>query len=455
MKKKITIVGAGLSGSLLAIILAKKGYKVDVIEKRPDMRKEAVSAGRSINLALSERGLRALQVAEINDYLASELIPMRGRLIHSTDGTKKLQPYSGRDGQVINSVSRGSLNIALINKAESLPNVNFYFNQRILRINYDKMTFKLKNEKTKDSQELVFNHLIGADGAGSVVRLSYQTGGLKRFNYMQDFLSHGYKELCIPAGVDGEYQIENDALHIWPRHDFMMIALPNLDKSFTVTLFQRFDGEFGFDNMKSEERIIDFFEQNFPDALKVMPNLLEDWFKNPTSSLATVKCSPWSIEDKSIIIGDAAHAVVPFYGQGMNASFEDCRIFSELIEEYDEDVDWSSLFEKFHNLRKESTDAIADLALQNYVEMSSSVANPVFQLKRQVEMELEKRFENFNSKYSLVTFNDDISYAKAKKLGEMQDEYLMNICSNIGSIEQIDYDDLYRNLKELESMISS
>jgi len=450
MKKKITIIGAGLAGSLLAVILAKKGYKVDIFERRPDMRKEDVAAGRSINLALSERGIRALKLADLDEYIMNEVVPMKGRLIHNLDGSKKIQPYSGRDGEVINSVSRGGLNIALMNKAESMPNVNFYFNQKIIRINYDKMTFKVKNEKTKDIQELVFNHLIGTDGAGSVVRLSYQTGGVKRFNYMQDFLDHGYKELSIPPGLNGEFQIEDDALHIWPRHDFMMIALPNLDKSFTVTLFNKYDGEYGFDNLDSDEKVNDFFEKYFPDSLNVMPNLIEDWHANPTSSLATVKCYPWSIEDKALIMGDAAHAVVPFYGQGMNASFEDCRIFSELMDEYGEDVDWKDLFEKFQISRKRNTDAIADLALQNYVEMRSHVANPVFQIKRTVEMELEKRFPGFSSKYSLVTFSDDVPYSRAKKLGELQDDYLMKICSDIGSIENINYDEVYSELKKID-----
>ncbi len=455
MKKKISIIGAGLAGSLLAIILAKKGYKVDVFEKRADMRKETTTAGRSINLALSDRGIRALKLADLDDFIANEVVPMKGRLVHSADGTKNLQPYSGREGHVINSVSRGDLNIALINKAESYPNVNFYFNQRVIRINYDKMTFKVKNEKTKDIQELVFNHLFGTDGAGSVVRLSYQTGGVHRFSYSQDFLNHGYKELCIPAGINGEYQIESDALHIWPRHDFMMIALPNLDKSFTVTLFHRYDGECGFDNLDDDSKILEFFEKYFPDAYKVMPNLIEDWHKNPTSSLATVKCSPWFIDEKSLILGDASHAVVPFYGQGMNASFEDCRVLSELIDEYEESMDWSFLFEKFQEARKKNTDAIADLALQNYVEMRSHVANPVFQVKRQIEMELEKRYADFSSKYSLVTFNDEVPYWRAKKLGELQDEYLMSICSNIGSIENIDYEELYKNLKEIDKNLVS
>jgi len=341
------------------------------------------------------------------------------------------------------------LNIAFMNKAEEYPNINFYFNQRILRIDYNKKTFKVKNEFTKEIQKLVFNHLIGTDGAGSVVRLSYQTGGIHRFNYMQDFLSHGYKELAIPAGPDNNFQAESDVLHIWPRHDFMMIALPNLDKSFTVTLFNRFDGDTGFDSLDTNQKVEDFFNKYFPDAVMVMPNLIDDWHANPTSSLATIKCFPWAIEDKALIMGDASHAVVPFYGQGMNASFEDCRIFSELLDNYDGTIDWEELFDKFQKSRKENTDAIADLAIQNYAEMRSHVANPVFQIKRQVEMELESRYDDFSSKYSLVTFRSDIPYSKAKKLGELQDEYLMKICSNLGSAEEIDYELVYTELKKL------
>lgn len=453
MKKKITIIGAGLAGSLLAVILAKRGFKVDVFERRPDMRKEVISAGRSINLALSDRGITALKLADIDEYILKEVVGMKGRLVHSVDGVKKVQPYSGRTNEVINSVSRGGLNCKLMDRAEEFPNINFYFNQRIVNIDYDKMTFEVKNEKTGETQKLVFNHLIGTDGAGSAVRLSYQLGGVKRFNYMQEYLGHGYKELEIPAGPDKEFQIESDVLHIWPRHDFMMIALPNLDKSFTVTLFNKYEGEEGFDNLDTDEKVVNFFNKYFPDAVKVMPNLISDWHSNPTSSLATIKCFPWAISDKALIFGDASHAVVPFYGQGMNASFEDCRIFAELLDEYGDDINWEELFDNFQNKRKENTDAIADLAIQNYIEMRSHVANPVFQIKRQVEMELEKRFNDFKSKYSLVTFSADVPYSKAKKLGELQDEYLMKICSNLGSVESLNYEEVYKELKKLEEKV--
>lgn len=453
MKKKITIIGAGLAGSLLAVILAKRGFKVDVFERRPDMRKEVISAGRSINLALSDRGIKALKLADIDEFILSETIGMQARLIHSVDGSKNRQPYSGRKNEKINSVSRGGLNCKLMDRAEEFPNINFYFNQKIVDIDYNKMTIEVKNEKTGESQKLVFNHLIGNDGAGSAVRLSYQLGGVNRFNYMQEYLGHGYKELEIPAGPNGEFQIESDVLHIWPRHDFMMIALPNLDKSFTVTLFNKYEGEDGFDNLDTDEKVITFFSKYFPNAMKVMPDLISDWHNNPTSSLATIKCFPWSNEDKSVIFGDAAHAIVPFYGQGMNASLEDCRIFAELLDEYTDVIDWKELFHNFENKRKENTDAIADLALQNYIEMRSHVANPVFQTKRIIEMELEKRYPDFSSKYSLVTFNGDVPYSKAKKLGELQDEYLMKICSNLGSVENINYEDVYNDLKKLNDLI--
>lgn len=453
MKKKITIIGAGLAGSLLAVILAKRGYKVDIFEKRPDMRKETISAGRSINLALSNRGIKALKLADIDEFILSQVVPMKGRLIHSLEGNKKLQSYSGRENEYINSISRGGLNVALMNKAEEYPNINFYFNQKIISINYEKMKFKVKNEKTKEIQELVFNHLIGTDGAGSKVRLSFQTGGIHRFNYMQEYLDHGYKELEIPRSPENDFQIESDALHIWPRHDFMMIALPNLDKSFTVTLFNKFDGENGFDNLDSDTKVLNFFNKYFSDALKYMPNLIDDWHNNPTSSLATVKCFPWSISNKSLLMGDAAHAVVPFYGQGMNASFEDCKVFAEILDSYGDEVDWEELFLKFQNERKQNTDAIADLAIQNYKEMRSDVANPIFQIKRQVEMELENRYSDFSSKYSLVTFNDDTPYSLAKKLGELQDEYLMKVCSNIGSAEELNFENVYKELKEIKEKL--
>lgn len=421
--KEITIIGAGLAGSLMALLLAKRGYKVVVFEKRSDMRKAEISAGRSINLALSDRGISALKRAGIDDYILKEVMPMKGRLIHSIDGEKSLQPYSGREGDYINSVSRGGLNIKLMDAAEVTGKVKFIFDYSCESIDYDEKVIEFTDPFGK-KVKAEFETIIGSDGAGSSVRLAYQLGGIRRFNMSQQFLDHGYKELEIPPADDGGFRIANDALHIWPRGTFMMIALPNLDGSFTCTLFMPFEGKNGFENLDSEAKVQAFFEEFFPDALQHMPSLMEDYFANPHDKLGTIKCYPWAIGDKSLLIGDAAHAVVPFYGQGMNASFEDCRVLDELLEKHGDD--FTTAYAEFEKVRKENADAIGDLAIQNYYEMRDHVAHEDYQIKREIETELEKS-SDYNSKYSLVTFRDNIGYATAKKRGELQDEFLLDM----------------------------
>ncbi|MER3328413.1 MAG: NAD(P)/FAD-dependent oxidoreductase [Candidatus Kapaibacterium sp.] len=421
--KKITMMGAGLAGSLMALLLAKRGFKVTVFEKRPDMRKEEISAGRSINLALSNRGISALKRAGLGENILKEVVPMKGRLIHSINGEKSLQPYSGRDGDYINSVSRGGLNITLMNAAEATGNVNFEFGWGCKRIDFDNNIVTLENDDN-ELKKVNFETIIGSDGGGSYVRLAYQLGGIRRFNFSQQFLDHGYKELVIPPTEDGGFRIANDALHIWPRGTFMMIALPNLDGSFTCTLFMPFEGKNGFEDLDSEEKVQTFFEEYFPDALQHMPTLMEDFFTNPHDKLGTIKCYPWVIGDKSVLIGDAAHAVVPFYGQGMNASFEDCRVLDELLDKHNND--FGNAYREFEQVRKANADAIGDLAVQNYYEMRDHVAHKDFQIKRDIEIELEKTTD-YNSKYSLVTFCDNIGYAEAKNRGELQDEFLLDL----------------------------
>lgn len=416
-------MGAGLAGSLMALMLAKRGYKVTVFEKRPDMRKEEMSAGRSINLALSNRGISALKRAGLGENILKEVMPMKGRLIHSINGEKSLQPYSGRDGDYINSISRGGLNITLMNAAEATGNVTFEFGWGCKRIDFDNNIVTLENSKQELRKEQ-FETIIGSDGGGSYVRLAYQLGGVRRFNFSQQFLDHGYKELVIPPNADGSFRIADDALHIWPRGTFMMIALPNLDGSFTCTLFMPFEGKNGFEDLDSEEKVQAFFEEFFPDALQHMPTLIEDFFTNPHDKLGTVKCFPWAIGDKALLIGDAAHAVVPFYGQGMNASFEDCRVLDELLDKHNDD--FGLAYEEFEQVRKANADAIGDLAVQNYYEMRDHVAHKDYQIKRDIEVDLEKTTD-YNSKYSLVTFCDNIDYAEAKKRGEQQDEFLLDL----------------------------
>ena len=323
-KQKVIIVGAGLSGSLLAIYLAKKGIEADIYEARGDMRGEEMSAGRSINLALSNRGIAALKEIGLDEYMLAEAVPMFGRMIHGLDGSTKLLPYSGRTGEYINSVSRAGLNIALMNEAEKYKGVKFYFNEKC--VDFDCKSGEAKFETGKIAKS---DTVIATDGGGSVVRNSMLHGGIPRFNFSQQFLEHGYKELHIPPSETGEFQMEKNALHIWARRSFMMIALPNFDGSFTCTLFFPNEGEISFESLNTPEKVQAFFEQEFTDAIPHLTNLTSEFINNPVGKLGTLKCYPWIDSGNAALIGDAAHAVVPFYGQGMNASFEDCRILNE------------------------------------------------------------------------------------------------------------------------------
>lgn len=448
-KQKVIIIGAGLAGSLLSTYLAKRGIESDVYESRGDMRLEEMSAGRSINLALSDRGIRALKEVGMAEYMLKEAVPMFGRLIHAVDGSTKLLPYSGREGEFINSISRGGLNIALINEADKYDESKFFFNQRCVDFDCDSGEALIENTLNGESFTVKGDTLIATDGAGSAVRRAMMNDRtIVRFNYSQDFLEHGYKELSIPpkartgSGSDSanQFQMEKNALHIWARHQFMMIALPNFDGSFTCTLFLAFEGENGFENLQDEKSLMNFFEKNFADAIPLMPNLTEEFFTNPTGNLGTIKCFPWNVGGKSLLLGDAAHAVVPFYGQGMNASFEDCRVLNELIEQHG--TDWETVFEKYGNTRKINTNAIADLAVENFYEMRDAVANPVFQRKRELETKLEQTFPDYFSKYSLVTFREDIPYSEAQKRGNAQDKLLMEICEKVENVSEIDLNEV-------------
>ena len=442
-KQKVIIVGAGLSGSLLAIYLAKRGIAADVYEARGDMREEKIAAGRSINLALSNRGIAALKEIGLDEYMLSEAVPMRGRMIHAADGATKLLPYSGRQDEYINSVSRAGLNVALINEAERYAGVKFYFNERCL-------DFDAKTDEAKFENEGIIkgDTVIATDGAGSVVRDAMLHGGVARFNFSQKWLEHGYKELHIPPGADGDFQMEKNALHIWARGAFMMIALPNFDASFTCTLFLAHTGENSFEQLKDEKSLLEFFQKNFADAIPLMPTLVEDFFANPVGNLGTVKCFPWNVGGKSLLLGDAAHAVVPFYGQGMNASFEDCRVLNDLIGRHD--ANWKLIFDEFTNQRKPNADAIAEMAEENFYEMRDAVADPVFQRKRELETRLEQTFPDYFSKYSMVTFREDLPYAVAKQKGNAQDRLLMEICGEVENMSAVDLNNVMNKIKNLQ-----
>ncbi|MCF8272271.1 MAG: FAD-dependent monooxygenase [Flavobacteriaceae bacterium] len=433
--QNILIIGAGLCGSLLALRLGQRGYRVTVMEKRPDLRKVEISAGRSINLAFSNRGNKAMKLVGMEDKVKKLCIPMNGRMIHDTQGNTFLSNYSGREHEYINSISRGDLNALLLDEAEKHENVNIYFNRKCQSVDFENTTAKFYDYESKTDFVEDADVIFATDGAGSILRKSYFLGKKFLFSFSQDYLSHGYKELSILPTETGEYKTYKNALHIWPRGSFMMIALPNLDGSFTVTLFLSYDeGDYNFNNLTSPETVTEFFEKEFPDALKLMPNLVDDFFKNPTSPLGTVKCSPWHFKGNTLLMGDAAHAIVPFYGQGMNASFEDVVEFDAVLNEYKNPKskhDWETIFKAYEQNRKKDTDAIADLAIDNFHEMKEHVNHDLFKEKRHLEMALEKHFpKEYASKYSLVTFNEHMGYKDAMLKGRAQDKAILNMLAD-------------------------
>ncbi len=445
MKDKIIIVGAGLCGTLLAVRMAQRGFSVVVYERRSDMRKGVEDAGRSINLALSARGLMALEMAGLKDAVLEECIPMCGRKIHPLGGESFLSKYSGRAEDYINSVSRPGLNLSLIEQADQFENVELKFDCKVVNIDLEnaKISYQLNGETHEDQGAVV----IGTDGAGSVVRRSLMGKTTQLlFNYSQDFLRHGYKELSILPAENGDWRIEKEALHIWPNGSFMIIALPNLDGSFTLTMFHPFEGEAGFNTLNTKEKVKAFFEKYYPTLLPHIPHLYEEYFENPVGTLGTIKCYPWQAFGKTLIMGDASHAIVPFYGQGMNASLEDVRIFDELLEEHG--ADWGKLFKAFQGKRKDNTDAIADLAIDNFYEMRDHVDDVAFMRKRQIEMKLEQQFPDYYSKYSLVTFQPNLSYEEAMIRGRKQNEILLNMCKN-DDFENIPLEEFYKKTKAI------
>lgn len=430
MSKKITIAGAGLVGSLEAIYMAKRGHKVSVYERRSDMRQAELVAGRSINLALSTRGWTALKKVGIDDEVRKMAIPMPKRIMHAQDGTLSEQPY-GQDGEAIYSVSRGGLNVLLMNLAEREKNIDFHFNHKLLSTDLKtaQAVFEDKNGKEKIINSDV---LIGADGTYSTVRNHMMRQD--RFQFSQYYIEHGYKELTIPANSDGSHQIETNALHIWPRGNYMLIALPNMDGSYTCTLFFPYEGTYSFESLKTHQQVIDFFEEVFPDVVPLIPNLAEDYFNNPTASLSIMRCYPWTVSDKVLLIGDSAHATVPFYGQGMNAGFEGCYVLDQLLEEYGDD--WKACFDAYSKYRKPDGDGVQDLSMHNFVVMRDKTADPHFLLQKKIELKFSKKYpEKWLPLYSMVSFSN-IRYSEAWKIGQQQ-EALMQKIMEIPDIETI------------------
>jgi kynurenine 3-monooxygenase len=432
--EKITLIGAGLVGSALATFLARRGYEVDVHERRPDMRKETISAGRSINLAVSVRGLHALKQLGLEKQVLDIAVPMRGRMIHAVDGALTFQRYGRDDSECINSVSRGELNKLLMTSAEATGKTRIFFNRRAIRADLNAGAVTFHNEKTGQDETVNSSHIIGTDGSASVLRSEILKLAPKN-THREDYLDYGYKELVIPAGPGGSFQIEKNALHIWPRGTFMLIALPNTDGSFTCTLFLPLEGPLSFASIQGAAAVRKLFQDQFPDALALMPKLEEDFLENPTGKMVTIKCTPWNYQDRALLVGDAAHAIVPFFGQGMNCGFEDCTVFDELLSQHGS---LGEVFQAFTSARKTHSDAIGDMAVENFVEMRDKVGNAHFLMEKAVERILQEKFPgDYVSRYALVTFSRE-PYRFAYEMGAVQAEILTELCSGISAADQVD-----------------
>ena len=411
--KNIAIIGSGLVGSLLAIYLRKRGHEVTVFDRRQDVRKVEFS-GRSINLAMSNRGWSALRKVGIEDEIREIALPLDKRALHVNETPIYFQKY-GKEGEAIYSISRGVLNRKMIDLAEE-TGAKFRFEEKVWDVNLSEAKIYTGESEKAEWQEYQFDMVFGADGAFSRVRHKMQRRS--RFNYSQNFIDVGYKELTIPANKDGSHKLDNASFHIWPRGEFMLIAMPNLDGSFTCTLFMPFEGEISFENIKTKTESEKFFSTYFPDIKSDISNLTRDFFKNPTSAMVTMKCYPWTYWDKVALVGDSAHAIVPFYGQGMNAGFEDISVLDDLIEKHGDD--WERIFKEYQKSRKPNADAIAELSYRNFVEMSSKTANPQFILRKKIEKHFAEKYpEKWIPLYSRVTFSDK-PYADALAIGDKQ-----------------------------------
>src|SRR5438105_1300109 len=428
MPTKFVLVGSGLAGGLLAAYLGRRGHEVELFERRADPRAGNFVGGRSINLALSTRGIHALQQIGAADEVLRHAIPVRGRMIHDKSGNLHFAPYDRDPNKYINSIGRAALNTAVIEAALRYPNVRVKFNHVCVDVEIDSATARLTPAaqgkpgvaNTGTDQMIVSSAdaIIGVDGAFSVVRQSIQRR-LEGFAYDERYLAHGYKELTIPPGPNGEWRMEKNALHIWPRKSFMMIALPNPDGSFTCTLFWEFSGPRSFETTKTDDDVRIFFDEEFPDAVALMPTLLEDFRENPTGSLVTIRCAPWFYKDKVALLGDAAHAVVPFYGQGMNAAFEDCVVLDECLAEFPDDRERA--FTEYFIRRKKNTDALASLAVHNLIEMRDKTASKTFRAKKNLDHLLEGLLPNiYLPLYAMVTFTR-IPYSAGARRARLQD----------------------------------
>jgi kynurenine 3-monooxygenase len=412
------LIGSGLAGGLLAAYLGRRGYDVDLYERRADPREGNIVGGRSINLALSTRGIHALEQLGIADEVLKHAIPMRGRMIHDKSGVLHFAAYDVDPKKCINSIGRGALNTTVIEAAKRYPNVRVHFNHQCTDVDLDEATAHVLNTETNTTSAVRTHSVIGVDGAFSAVRRSMQSK-LENFDYDESYLAHGYKELTIPPAPDGSWQMEKNALHIWPRKSFMMIALPNPDGSFTCTLFWEFKGVRSFATTKTDEDVHRFFDEEFPDAVPLMPKLLEEFRSNPTGSLITIRCAPWYYRDKVALVGDAAHAVVPFYGQGMNAAFEDCVVLDECLTKFPDNRERA--FAEYFLKRKENADALAGLAIDNFIEMRDKTASRTFRAKKKLDHFLEAALPGvYLPLYTMVTFTR-MPYVQAASRARRQD----------------------------------
>ncbi|MEM7431020.1 MAG: NAD(P)/FAD-dependent oxidoreductase [Pseudomonadota bacterium] len=435
-QKKMTVIGGGPVGSLLAISLARHGYKVGLYEGRPDSRNTNIYQGRSINIALSDRGWTSLEKIGISTEAKRDAIPMYHRAIHDVDGTLSKIPY-GKDGDAIWSVSRGGINERLLDIADSEANIDTYFEHRLVDIDLDSATatFRSTNDRAVTVEA---DFAFGADGANSKVR--HTAHSFPRFSYSQTYMPESYIELNIPAGPDGSHRLEKNALHIWPRKDFMLIALPNPDGSFTCTLFLAQSGDVSFDSLSEASRVQSFFEANFADAMEYLEDPVETFMSRTPAPLYLVQVFPWSFNNRVGLIGDAAHAIVPYYGQGMNCGFEDCAELHALVAEHD--YDWDKIFPAYESARKVNADAIAELAVRNFREMSDLSGDAGFQLRKKIEAKFSEHYpELWTPLYSMVTFSPDVPYSEALRVGDEQNEVMKKVMA-LPNIES-DWDQPY------------
>ncbi len=445
--ESVAIAGAGPTGALLAILLQRRGIGVTLYDSRPDPRRGADESGRSINLALADRGIHALALAGVLDGIKGALCPMRGRFIHQPDGSGSLQPYGRRPEEVIYSISRAKLNRALLEVALGRPGIRARFEHRLEDADFGARIARFKDLRSSAAIEVPMRPLLAADGAGSVMRRRMAAHGL--IEVREADLEHGYKELTIPAGAGNSYRMEREALHIWPRGGYMLIALPNEDGSFTATLFLPASGPLSFSSLDTARAVEGFMSENFPDACALMPDCVAQFQGHPTGFLGTVYARGWHVKDAAALIGDAAHAIVPFHGQGMNCCFEDCVEFDACL---DRSTDWEQIFERFYASRKPNTDAIAEMALENYLEMRERIADPTWRLQQSLALDLERRFPlRFIPRYSMVMFHHEIPYRTALERGAIQTRLLAELTENAATLADVDYP---RAAREIESRLA-